>query len=421
MNKSESMELPRVVIIGAGFGGLSAAQALAKADVQITVIDKRNYHLFQPLLYQVATAGLSPANIASPIRGILSRQRNATVLMGKVTGIDKETRHVLIDDQRIPYDHLIVATGARHAYFGNDDWEPFAPGLKKIDDATDIRRRILLGFEAAEATNDPAERARLLTFAIIGGGPTGVEMAGAIAELARKALARDFRNIDPCEAHVLLVQSGERVLPAFPESLSRVAERSLRKLGVEVRTGDRVTGCDGKSICFGDNCMPVGTVIWAAGVAGSQAAKWLGGEKDRAGRVVIGADLTFPGHPEIMVVGDTAAIIDGAGKSVPGIAPAAKQAGNYAASCVLSRLRGETHLRPFRYRHLGDMATVGRHGAVTNFGWFKLSGHPAWFLWGAAHIWFLIGFRNRMVVLMDWLWNYLTFRRGARLITGTQY
>ena len=307
------------------------------------------------------------------------------------------------------------------AYFGNDEWEPFAPGLKKIDDATDIRRRILLAFEEAEVTEDPAERARLLTFAIIGGGPTGVEMAGAIAELARKALARDFRNINPGEAHVMLVQSGPRLLPVFHEKLSRVAERTLTKLGVEVRTGNRVTECDGKSICFGDQRMPVGTVIWAAGVAGSQAAKWLGGEKDRAGRVVIGPDLSFPGHPEIMVVGDTAATTDVTGQTVPGVAPAAKQAGRYAARAILARLGGKTEIAPFRYRHAGNMATVGRHGAVTELGWIKLWGRPAWFLWGAAHIWFLIGFRNRMVVLMDWMWNYLTFRRGARLITGTQY
>jgi NADH dehydrogenase FAD-containing subunit len=409
---------PQVVIVGAGFGGLAAAHALRNAPVDVTVIDKRNYHLFQPLLYQVATAGLSPAQIASPIRGILRRQRNATVLMGKVGGVDKAGKTVLVDGRRVPYDYLVVATGARHAYFGHDEWEPFAPGLKKIEDATDIRRRILIAFEKAETEIDAAERERLLTFVVIGGGPTGVEIVGAIAELAKTALARDFRNIDPGRARIILVEAGPRVLPSFRASLSGAAERALARLGAEVRTGTPVTAVGADHVMVGDERIETRTVIWAAGVAASPAAKWLGAQKDKAGRVIVNADLTLPGSPEIFVIGDTAAMKDEHGRPVPGIAPAAKQAGAYAARAIRARVAGRDHPGPFRYRHAGDLATIGRKAAVVDFGWLRLRGNPAWWLWGAAHIFFLIGFRNRLTVMMDWFWSYLTFQRGSRLITG---
>lgn len=409
---------PQVVIIGAGFGGLAAAHALRRAPVDVTVIDKRNYHLFQPLLYQVATAGLSPAQIASPIRGILRRQRNATVLMGKVSAIDKAAKVVVAGEQRVRYDYLIVATGARHAYFGRDEWEPYAPGLKKIEDATDIRRRILIAFERAETETDPAERERLLTFVVIGGGPTGVEIAGAIAELAKTALARDFRNIDPRLARIVLVEAGPRILAAFPESLSAAAERALMRLGAEVKAGTPVTAVAADHVMVGTERIESRTVLWAAGVEASPAAKWLGAQKDKAGRAIVNADLTLPGHPEIFVVGDTAAMKDRKGEPVPGIAPAAKQAGAFAAAAIRARVKGRDVPGPFRYRHAGNLATIGRKAAVVDFGWLRLRGNPAWWLWGLAHIFFLIGFRNRITVTLDWFWSYLTFQRGSRLITG---
>jgi NADH:quinone reductase (non-electrogenic) len=409
--------LPRVVIVGAGFGGLSAAMALRGEKVQVTVIDRRNHHLFQPLLYQVATAALSPADIAQPIRSIVRRQRNATVLLGRVTGVDTGAREVLIGDRRVPYDYLVVATGARHAYFGHDAWEAVAPGLKKIEDATDIRRRILLAFEEAENIAQAQDQAPMLTFAVIGGGPTGVELAGAIAELAKKALAADFRRIEAHQARVILIEAGPRLLPAFPERLSAVATRALERLGVEVRLGVPVTACDADGVMVGDERVQAGVVLWAAGVAASPAASWLSAESDRAGRVKVGADLSLPGHPEIFVIGDTALAADAAGHPLPGIAPAAKQAGQYVAKVIGARLRGRP-IRPFRYRHLGNLATIGRTAAVADFGWIRLSGGLAWLLWGIVHIYFLIGFRNRLVVALDWLWAYLTFQRGARLITG---
>lgn len=406
----------RVVVIGAGFAGLSAAKALSGMPLALTIIDQRNHHLFQPLLYQVATAGLSPADIATPIRSLFSGRRNVHVLMGQVTGIDTQTREVLLDDRRVAYDILIVATGARHAYFGHDEWEPFAPGLKQIEDATAIRRRILIAFEHAEAEQDPEERRRLLTFAIIGAGPTGVELAGAIAELAKVALAKDFRVIDPRDARIMLIEAGDRVLPAFPTSLSRSAHASLVGLGVEVRTGAAVTACTAMHVTIGDERIAVGTILWAAGVMASPAADWLQAAHDRAGRVIVEPDLTLLEHPEIFVIGDTASVQGSDGRPLPGLAPVAKQQGLYVARMIRSRLTGAS-IMPFRYRNLGSLATIGRGRAVVDFGWIRLSGRLAWVLWGLVHIAFLIGFRNRIVVLMDWLWAYVTFKRGARLIT----
>jgi len=409
---------PRVVIIGAGFAGLTAAKELAHAAVDVTIIDRHNYHLFQPLLYQVATAGLSPAQIAAPIRGILGKQANATVRLGRVTGIDLANRRVEVGADRVSYDWLIVATGARHAYFGHDDWEAHAPGLKRIDDATDVRRRILLAFENAETMADGAMRSRRLSFVIIGGGPTGVELAGAIAELARKALARDFRNIDPRQARVLLVEAGPRLLPAFRESQSAIAKRALEELGVEVRVGQAVTGCTTHGVMIGAETIESDCLIWAAGVAASPAAKWLAAEKDRAGRVKVAGDLRLPGHPDVFVIGDTALAMDAKGKPVPGLAPAAKQQGAYVAGLIKGMVRGEQGTAPFRYRHQGSLATIGRSKAVADFGWIRISGLPAWLLWGSVHIFFLIGFRNRLMILLEWMWAYVSFQRGARLITG---
>jgi NADH dehydrogenase FAD-containing subunit len=411
---------PRVVIVGAGFGGLTAAKALRNAPVDVTVVDRRNYHLFQPLLYQVATAGLSPADIAAPIRGILRRQANAAVLMGRVAGVDRDRREVVLEGggQRLAYDTLVIAAGARHAYFGRDDWEAVAPGLKKIDDATAIRHRILIAFEKAETEAHAQERARLLTFVIVGGGPTGVEMAGAIAELARKTLVRDFRTIDPAAARVVLVEAGPRVLPQFPESLSAKARRALKRLGVEVLTGAPVEQCDAAGVVRAGERIESRTIVWAAGVQAAPAAKWLQADKDRAGRVKVTADLSVPGSPEIFVIGDAAAVTQADGTPVPGIAPAAKQMGTYVARVIAGRIAGKPAAAPFRYRHLGNFATIGRHAAVADFGWLRLSGYPAWLLWGAAHVYFLIGFRNRIAVMIDWLWAYLTDQRGVRLITG---
>jgi NADH:ubiquinone reductase (H+-translocating) len=408
---------PRVVVVGAGFGGLSATLELAKAPVDVTLIDRRNYHLFQPLLYQVATAALSPADIAYPVRSIVRHYKNVSVMLGKVTGVDLPGHAVLLGERRMPYDYLVIATGARHAYFGHDEWEPFAPGLKKIDDATEIRRRVLLAFERAEATADDAERRRLLTFVIVGGGPTGVEMAGAVAELAHMALSRDFRHIDPKSARIILVEAASRVLLSFPDSLSDVARRSLEKLGVEIRLGKAVTACDENGVMVGEERIESATVIWAAGVAASPAARWLGADKDRAGRVKVNRDLTLPGHPEVFVIGDTAAAEDEHGKMLPGVAPVAKQQGAYVARAIRARLNGQA-APPFHYRNYGNLATIGRKSAVADFGWLRVSGLLGWLLWGGVHIAFLIGFRNRIAVLLDWLWAYVTFQRGARLITG---
>ena len=412
----KSQRRPHVVIVGAGFGGLSAAKALARAPVDVTVIDRQNHHCFQPLLYQVATAALSPAEIAWPIRAILRRQRNATVLMAEVTAIDTANRQVQTTSAAIPYDQLVVATGATHSYFGHDEWAQFAPGLKRIEDATRIRRSILLAFERAELTEDVAERARQLTFVIIGAGATGVEMAGAIAEIARYTIAMDFRRIDPRTAQIILIEAGPRVLPALSNDLSNYALQSLTKMGVDVRTDTRVTGCDDRGVDLAIGRIDAGTIIWAAGVVASPAAHWLNAEQDRAGRVLVKNDLSVPGHPNVFVIGDSATVNDESGKQVPGVAPAAKQMGAYVGKLIAARLAGQS-LPPFRYRHAGDLATIGRRAAVVSIGKVHLKGFIGWLFWGVVHIYFLIGLRRRFVVAINWLWDYLTFQRGARLIT----
>jgi NADH dehydrogenase len=411
------MQPPRIVIVGAGFAGLSAAKALAGAAGEVVVVDRRNHHLFQPLLYQVATAGLAPTQIASPTRSILGPQANARVILGEVTGVDLAAKAVMVGELRLHYDQLIIATGAAHSYFGHDDWAGVAPGLKSLEDALELRRRILLAFERAELEEDPDERRRLLTFAVIGAGPTGVELAGAIAELASRALSRDFRAIRSEMAKVVLVEAGARVLPAFPPALSDYAKRALEKLGVTVRLGAAVTTCDAGGLNIGGERLEARTILWAAGVQASPAARWLGAAADRAGRVVVKPDLTLAGHPEVFVVGDTAQVTVN-GKPVPGLAPAAKQQGAYVAAQIRRKLAGASAGPPFRYRDAGALATIGRKAAVVAMGPLRLTGALAWLLWSVAHIFFLIGFRNRIAVSLDWLWAYATFDRGARLITG---
>ena len=408
---------PRIVIVGAGFAGLSLAKDLADAPVEVTLIDRHNYHLFQPLLYQVATAGLSPAEIASPIRSILRGQANVTVMLAEVSGVDTTRKEVLAEGSRVAFDTLVLATGAQHAYFGHDDWANSAPGLKTIDDATYLRRRILLAFERAETESDPTERARLLNFVVVGGGPTGVEMAGAIAELAKRALATDFRSIDPRSARIILVEAGPRLLAPFDPSLSENARHALEQLGVEVLLNAPVTSCDCSRVMIGDLLIETRTIMWAAGVMASPAAAWLGVAADRAGRVKVEADLSVKGLPNVFVLGDTALVLDEAGRPYPGVAPVAKQQGQYLARLLKARLQGQT-VAPFRYRDFGSLATIGRKRAVFQHGNIKLAGFVAWFLWSTAHIYFLIGFRNRLAVAMNWAWNYLTFQRGTRLITG---
>jgi NADH:quinone reductase (non-electrogenic) len=406
----------RVAIVGAGFGGLTLARSLARAPVDVTIIDRHNYHYFQPLLYQVATAALSPADIAWPIRGILKRQTNATVLLANVTGIDADARVVRAGSLTVPYDYLVLATGATHSYFGHPEWASVAPGLKQMEDATAIRRKVLLAFEHAEVTDDYDEQRRLLTFVVVGGGPTGVEMAGAIAEVAHHALPAEFRRIDPHAARVILIEAGPRLLPAFPEDLSAYARKALEGMGVEVRTLAPVTNCDEGGVDLDGERIEADTIIWAAGVVASPAAAWLGVEGDRAGRVKVEPDLTVPGRPEIFVIGDTAAFLDPAGKPVPGIAPAAKQMGGYVADVIAAKVANRPLPGPFRYRHQGDLATIGRKAAVVKLDRIHLTGLIGWWFWGIAHIYFLIGLRNRAVVALNWFWNYLTYQRGARLI-----
>lgn len=411
---------PRVVIVGAGFGGVAAATALRHARARITLVDRRNYHLFQPLLYQVATATLSPADIATPIRALVRDQYNCRVIMGRVVGIDTGQRLVDIGHRQIPYDVLVLATGARHSYFGKDEWEPLAPGLKKIDDATAMRGRVLAAFESAETTDDPDERRRLLTFVIVGGGPTGVELAGAIAELARHGLKGEFRSCDPAEARVILVQSAPRLLPAMPESLSAKAKASLEKLGVEVIVGAKVEDMDGRSVRIGNRRIEAGTTLWAAGVIASPAGRWINAERDPAGRIVVAPDLSVPGHDGIYAIGDTAACPGPGGRSLPGLAPVAKQQGAYVAKLLRARIEGRPLPPPFRYRDFGSMATIGRKAAVADLPGIRLSGSVAWWLWGLVHVALLVDVRSRVAVLLDWFWSYLTFGRSMRLITGSE-
>jgi NADH dehydrogenase len=410
-------KVPRVVIIGAGFGGLQAAHALRNAPVDLTVIDRNNHHLFQPLLYQVATAGLSPADICVPIRFTLRKQKNTGVLLAEVTGIDLQEQRVIMGDRSIGYDYLVVASGARDNYFGHDDWEHFAPGLKSVVDATKLRRNILLAFEAAEMETDPEKVRALLTFVLVGAGPTGVEMAGAIAELAHKAIASDFRHIDPKTARIILIEAGPRILPTFPENLAQKAQRALKRLGVEVRTGAAVEAIDENGVVAAGSHIAAKTVIWSAGVKASAAGQWLKAEVDRGGRVKVLADLSLPGHPNIFVIGDTASAIQD-GKPLPGVAPVAMQAGRYVASVITQRVAGKKQATtPYRYHNKGNLATVGRSFAVLEIGKIRLTGFVAWAMWLTIHIFYLIGFRNRFLVFFQWTWAYFTFQRGTRLIT----
>jgi len=411
--------LPRVVIVGAGFGGIACARALRHAPASITLIDRQNYHLFQPLLYQVATAALSPADIAIPIRAIFRDQFNAKVMLATVTGLDTERREVLADGLNLPYDYLVVATGATHSYFGHDAWAPFAPGLKRVDDATLVRGRVLEAFERAEVAANEGERRRLLRFVIVGGGPTGVELAGAIAELARVGMAKDFRNFDPATAEIILVQAGPRLLPAFPESLSEVARRSLANIGVKVFLNSKVRLIDADGVSVNDRRIYSRTVLWAAGVAASPAAKWLNAEADKAGRVKVQPDLSVPHLRDVYVIGDTALANCWQGQPVPGLAQAAKQGGAFVAKVIRAKLRGEPVSYAFSYRHMGSLATIGRKSALADFGFVRLRGAMAWWLWGIVHVLFLVGSRNRAAVVLNWIWSYVTYRASTRLITGS--
>ena len=401
--------LPHVVIVGGGFGGLYAAKALRGAPVRVTLLDRRNHHLFQPLLYQVATAALNPSDIAMPLRSIFRRQRNVSVLLADAVRIDPSARKVILADGEVPYDRLILATGATHSYFGRDAWAPHAPGLKSIEDALEIRRRVLLAFEAAEREPDPARRRAWLTFVIVGGGPTGVELAGALAEISRHALAKDFRNFDPAQARIVLLEGAPRVLQAFPPGLSEKAREQLARLDVEVLTGRVATAIDGSGVSIGAERLPARTVIWAAGVAASPLARSLGAPLDRAGSVVVNPDLTVPGHPEILVIGDLASV-----PGVPGVAQAAIQMGRHAAADIRTGTP-----RPFHYKDPGLIATIGRGAAVAAFPRSSWSGFVAWCLWLSIHIFYLIGFRNRLLVMIQWAWSFFTFQRGVRLITGS--
>jgi NADH dehydrogenase len=413
------MDTPHVVIIGGGFGGLAAAQALRRAPVRVTLLDRRNHHLFQPLLYQVATAGLSPGDIAAPIRWILRHQRNTRVLLAEARRVDVSTRTVELDEGFVSYDYLIVATGATHAYFGRPEWEQFAPGLKSLDDAVEIRRRMLLAYEIAEREPNPDERRRLLTFVIVGGGPTGVEMAGALAEIARQTLRDEFRAISTDQARVLLIEAGPSVLSTFPEDLRATARAQLARLGVEVLEHTRVTDIDERGVTLVDRRIDAGTVMWAAGVAASPLGASLGTPLDRVGRVQVRPDLSVPGHPEVFVIGDLATLAGEDGKPLPGVAPVAQQQASHAAANILRAIEGQPH-RPFRYFDWGNLATIGRAAAIADFGWVHLSGLTGWVLWLFIHIMKLVGFRNRLLVLVQWAGSYFTYQRSVRLITGRE-
>lgn len=407
-----------VVIVGAGFAGLFAAKALGDQPVRVTVIDRTNHHTFQPLLYQVATAGLNPADIATPIRRVLRRYKNVSVLLGDVTRVDVEARRVLLEDgEPVPYDFLILATGATHSYFGNDGFAPFAPGLKTVDEGLLIRQRVFMAYEEAEREEDEAKHQALLTFVVVGAGPTGVEMAGALAEISRKTLTNEFRRIDPKKAKIVLIEGGPRVLATYPEELSTKARVSLENLGVTVRVATRVTGVDADGVSIGDERIPSKTVVWAAGVAASPLARTLGVPLDKVGRVIVGPELSIPGHDEVYVVGDLAHF-EQDGELVPGMCPPAMQAGRHTAGNILRQTRGEPRL-PWSYVHKGSMATIGRAAAVADLGFAKLSGFIAWLTWLVLHLMFLIGFKNRVLVVMQWAWSYFTYDRGSRLIHGT--
>ena len=425
-----SKAIPRVVIVGAGFGGLNAARALAKASVKITVIDRKNYHTFQPLLYQVATAGLSPGEIAAPIRSILRSHKNVEVLMAEVNGFDLDHRIVKTSESDIPYDYLIVAAGASHAYFGHDDWEPYAPGLKTIEDALEIRRRVLLAFELEERQASAGKTAAPLNFVVVGAGPTGVELAGTLAEISRHALAHEFRSIDPARTHILLIEGGPRVLPTYSEDLSGSAREQLNRLGVEVRTSTMVTQIEPGAVYAGETRLAATVILWAAGVAASPLGKSLGAPIDRAGRVLVQPDLSIPDHPEVFVIGDLASIKDEHGKILPGVAPVAIQQGRFVAKLIRRELQSKRSSREggdsdslpaFHYWDKGSLATIGRAAAVAEFGRIHISGFIAWLAWLFVHILFLIGFRNRLLVFIQWAWSYVTYERGARLITGSTY
>lgn len=412
---------PEIVIIGAGFGGLAAARGLRHADANVTLVDRQNHHLFQPLLYQVATAGLSPADIATPIRAIVRRFRNTRVLLDAVSGIDTDARKVLLESGvALAYDALVIATGARHSYFGRDEWAADAPGIKTIDDAVRVRAKILVAMERAETERQemPETRAKYLTFVIIGGGPTGVEMAGAIAELTRHAADMDFQHISRDCVQTMLIEAGPRLLAAFPEDLSAHALAALTKLGVDVRLGGRVTDIGANSVTVGDEEIAAAAIVWAAGVQASPAAQWLGAEADRAGRVIVKPDMSVPGHPDIFVIGDTSSVEGADGRPVPGVAPAAKQQGLHVARIITATIKKRRPPGKFVYKNYGNLATIGRKRAVADFGWTKLHGLPAWAVWSTAHIFYLADFRARLIVGANWLWNYITFDRGARLITG---
>jgi len=414
--ESSSLKPPQVIIVGAGFGGLEAAKKLACKDVSLTVIDRTNYHLFQPLLYQVATAALSPADIAAPVRAILSKCKNVEVDLAEVESVDVEGRKVRTKDRIFDYDYLILATGARHSYFGHDEWEKLAPGLKSLEDAVELRRRILLAFEFAEKTTDEAARKAAMTFVVIGGGPTGVEMAGAIAEISRYTLAKDFRHIDPSKARVILIEGAPRLLAAYPADLSESARKQLVELGVDVRTDARATDITESGVQLNGEFIPCHVKIWAAGNNASFVGKTLIAPVDRVGRVIVNDDLTIPGHSEVQVIGDLANFSHQTGEPLPGVSPVAMQQGRHAARNILRMIRGEEP-KPFRYFDKGSMATIGRNKAVADLKFFHLSGFPAWLTWLFVHIIFLVGFRNRLLVLLQWAWAYLSFDKGARLIT----
>jgi NADH dehydrogenase len=416
---AEPRAVPRVVIVGAGFGGLTAAQHLARAPVEVVLIDRHNYHLFQPLLYQVATAALSPADIAAPIRHVLRDQKNATMVLDALIGVDAAARTVrLRDGGALRFDYLVLATGSVYSYFGHADWPRHAPGLKSIDDATDIRRRLLLAFEKAETTDDAEARQRLMTFVLVGAGPTGIEMAGALAELARAALAEDFRRINPRAARILLIEAGPRVLAGFPEKLALFAAASLRRMGVELLLDTKIEAIDAGGVVANGERIAAATVVWCAGVEATPVARWLGAEAARGGTLKVAPDLSVPGHPEIFVIGDAAFVLDRNGKPLPGVAPVAKQQGRYVAAVIAARIAGAPPPKPFRYRDQGALATIGRSSAIADLPFVKLTGWLAWVLWGIVHIYFLIGFRNRLSVFVNWVWAWLTYARGARLITG---